>query len=170
MARLRSQIGARLQTMTSSHLPMDHVVRMKAAAAKDAAVRKAGSCPTPLNESRAVMRRRNLQRRRSGRSRWALVVGASGRRSGLEACFFFFEKADYFVGENDQFSGALLNARHAPGMCSVVKSSPTPSLELLRNQICSSINVAHDPFVPLRFRRVGREGIQRLRFSLIALV
>ena len=44
-----------------------------------------------------------------GRIRWALVVNASGRRIGLEACFFFFEKADYFVGESEQFSGVLLN-------------------------------------------------------------
>ena len=39
----------------------------------------------------------------------ALVVSASGRRIGLEASLFFFEKADYFVGESGQFSGVLLN-------------------------------------------------------------
>ena len=53
------------------------------------------------------MRKKNLKRRRSGRSRCALVVNASERRIG--ACFFFFEKADYFVGESEQFSGVLLN-------------------------------------------------------------
>jgi hypothetical protein len=44
------------------------------------------------------------------------------------------------------------------------------SLELLQNQICSPIKIAHYPGVPLRFRLVGREEILRLRFSLIALV
>jgi hypothetical protein len=28
---------------------------------------------------------------------------------GLGVCSFFFEKADYFVGESEQFSGILLN-------------------------------------------------------------
>ena len=55
------------------------------------------------------MRKKNLKRRRSGRSRCALVVNASERRIG--ACFFFFEKADYFVGESGQCSGVLLNGR-----------------------------------------------------------
>ena len=38
-----------------------------------------------------------------------LVVRASGRRIGLEACFFFFGEADYFAGESEQFRGVSLD-------------------------------------------------------------